>query len=158
MSLKTFIGALVSGQNISEAFRKSGLEERGIYGVVVQMQEDIIQSYHSYNTDSSAQTQSRSAIMNPKMETLLGLLNNEFGGYIKPDDKSKAYQQIKALFASRSYVDTLNEDELKSILTVVVPVAVMRNLLARHRISFDPKATPSWDLFVKLYSDAILQA
>jgi hypothetical protein len=158
MGIKTLIGALVSGENLSEAFRKSGLEARGIYGHIVSMQEDIINSFHSYRTDDLAQKQSRSAIITPKMEALMALMNQHFTGYIKVDEGSKAYQQVKALFHSRDYVDTLNEDKLKSILMIVVPVAVMRNLLARHKVSFNPSGTPSWDPFVTAYCDCILAA
>lgn len=158
MSIKTFFAALIQGETVTDAFRKSGLDDRGIYGQVVAMQQDLITTHQNYRTDDFDQKLSRSAIITPKMEALLALMNTHFTGYIKPDEASKSYQQIKALFDRRDFVDTLREEALKELLMIVVPVAVMRNLLARHRVSFDPKGTPSWNAFAAAYQDCILAA
>ena len=146
MSIKNFVKALIAGENVIGAFTKTGLERNGIYGQVVDMQADIIHTYHDLKLD-----------VNAKMSDILVLMNRKFGKKIKVDEKNVAFQQVRALFKA-GYVDTLDEDALKELLIAVVPVAVMRNLLARQKVSFNPKLVTGWDEFVDLYADAILQA
>jgi len=157
--IKNFLKALVAGENLSEALAHARLLDTDVYSVVVEKQIEIIETFHNYQTDAHDQNLSRRLVMGPLMEDLMAFLMQEFAnGPITTDPKNKAFQQVQELFDRRDFIDTLDEDALKKLLLVVVPVAVMRNLLARQRIQFDPSTTPSWRVFVDKYADAILAA
>lgn len=156
--VKDFIAALVGGEDLEGAMMKASAMKRGVYREVVNLQIQIIASNLNYDP-SKAGGATRSDVMSPLMEDMLSLLMREFGhGAITTNVQDLAFQQVRELFHNRNFIETLSEAELEKILMVVVPVAVMRNLLARHRVMFDPRKTPSWDAFSDKYQDAILQA
>lgn len=73
-------------------------------------------------------------------------------------NSNEAIQQVKALFVGGSTISSLDIDYLQSILEVVVPVAVLRTLLGRHRINIQPRQMKNWERFFDVYKDIILKA
>lgn len=54
-------------------------------------------------------------------------------------------------------IDTeLDVEIIAGLPDCVVPVAVLRELLHRHRVVFDPTRVPRWQEFVERYGDIIL--
>jgi len=94
-------------------------------------------------------------MMTPKVDELLGFAMDNFQGDTTSADAFEATRQI---FKGREFCDTLDVEKLKEIMEVVIPIAVARNLLAYHRIAFDPKGATNWAEFANRYQDLILQA
>lgn len=156
--VKDFIAALVGGEDLEGAMMKASAMKRGVYRDTVNKQIQIIATNLNYDP-AKAGGATRSDVMSPLMEDLLSFLMREFGhSPITTNEQDLAFQQVKQLFHNRNFIETLSETELEKILMVVVPVAVMRNLLARHQVMFDPRKTPSWNAFSDKYQDAILEA
>lgn len=84
-----------------------------------------------------------------RVDALLGFLLAAFA--LAPVDPA----DIRAALAGE--VDTdLDDHGLALIADGAVPVAVMRELLHRHRIVFDPARVPHWNAFVERYGASIL--
>lgn len=92
--------------------------------------------------------------INALADELITLLMDNFPGVPTADDLSH-------IFFSRDsdkHIDTFNINNLKSLPAEVVPVAVIRYLLAVKRIFIDPRKCQTFDRFAEAYSDVILQA
>lgn len=94
-------------------------------------------------------------VMSDKIDHLLGFAMDNFQG----DTKSKeAQEETSKIFNDRGYCDTLDENSLRQIMEVVVPIAIARRLLAVERIQFNPSGMKNWDRFSDNYQDLILGA
>ncbi len=154
--LKNIFKAAIAGAAMGAlegAAKAAGLNK---YATMVRLQQDVI-AFHTLMKDKvegpvylNPQYQE---VMNPKIDTLLSFSMENFAG----DYKSKeAFEECRKMFADRNYMDTMTEEGLRKILEVVIPVAVMRHLLAFQRISFNPTGMKSWDDFVDRYQKMIL--
>lgn len=152
--LTAVAGGVALGATSSAAAKAFGMDK---YAKMVRLQADLIAMHKLVATPTRTPEQRDlyNAMLNPKVDTVLTFAMDNFTG----DEKSaEAFAACKQIFNGREFCDTLDEDKLKEILEVVVPVAVARNLLAYHRITFDPKKVGSWDRFSDKYQDMILAA
>lgn len=76
------------------------------------------------------------------------------------DTKSEeAYAECSRLFrTNKADLETMSVEGLKQWLDVMVPVVVLRRLLAHERVYFNSKKVPAWNQFSDLYRDTILAA
>lgn len=106
-----------------------------------------------------------------------------FGSKVKINSEHPMYQELlgecrKWVFPSqrsndlfpsqrhdgRSYWDEENDaldiDNLKSMIDVLIPVAIMRRILigGGHKVFIDPRKTNKWKEFAETYQDLILAA
>ncbi len=152
--LTAVAGGVALGATSSAAAKAFGMDK---YAKMVRLQADLIATHKLVATDwKDAEKRAHyNAMISPKVDTVLTYAMDNFTG----DEKSaEAFAACSQIFKGREFCDTLDEDKLKEILEVVVPVAVARNLLAYHRVTFDPKKVSSWDKFSDKYQDMILAA
>ena len=101
--------------------------------------------------------EARIAAVTPQMDELLGFMLQQFTtGNL---ESQEARDQVSSFFrGGREYYDTLDIDVLERLMEVVIPVAVARNLLSSHRISFNPLEVENWNAFADKYAAIILDA
>jgi hypothetical protein len=150
--LKAILAAAVSGAVLSgsssAAAQALGLNK---YATLIDLQQDVL-TIQAQNKDAGIPDRER---VDFAVDKVLGFAMANFDG---DASSTEAFEATSKIFNCKEYCDTLNEAQLRSILEVVVPIAVMRNLLSRHRIHFDPRVTTNWDAFANKYQELILAA
>lgn len=155
--LKGILKAAITGVALSGA-TAAAAQTMGLnkYAKMVQLQVFTIKLHNEIRGDSlrPVRFHPRCGEIAASMEQVLSFSMEHFTG---DATSPEAFEACREVFQNRD-LDTMSEEGLKQIMEVVVPVAVARNLLAVHRISFDPKHVKSWDQFSDRYSKMILQA
>jgi hypothetical protein len=156
--LKNILKAAITGAALgaTESFAKAaGLNK---YAEMVRMQQDVI-AIHKLMIEKTTGPYYRDErymeTMSPKVDNILTFSMANFTGDYH---SAEAFEECRKLFNDRDYADTMTEEGLKKIFEVVVPVAVMRNLLAKHKVTFSPSGMKSWNDFATRYQAMILQA
>lgn len=52
--------------------------------------------------------------------------------------------------------DFLDEEELRRLVEAIVPIAVAREMIRKHRVRLDLKHAPAFDVFADVYGDLIM--
>lgn len=159
---KGLLGAVATGVALT-ASQTAAADLLGLnkFAEMIRLQQDAIVTHLAIKdrtdmTGGSTYTDSTyKAVMPGKIDHLLGYAMDNFKGDTK---SAEALEECSKIFNDRNYADTMSEDGLRKILEVVVPVAVARNLLAVHRITFNPSGMQNWDRFSDLYQEMILKA
>lgn len=81
-----------------------------------------------------------------KVEQLLRYLVSTF-----PADVTRA--EVEQIDSEEG--DGLTETYLDSLRPAAVPLAIMREVLARREVKFDLRGAPSWRVFLRRYGDAM---
>ena len=152
--LAAVAGGVALGATSSAAAKAFGMDK---YATMVRLQANLIATHKLVATDwkDAEKRVHYNAMIGPKVDTVLTFAMDNFTGDTK---SAEAFAACRQVFEGREFCDTLDEDKLREILEVVIPVAVARNLLAYHRITFDPRNVASWDKFSDKYQDMILAA
>lgn len=130
MNRRMFLAALIGGATIGSALVSSGADAATVneYRKLIDYQEKIILlSKDIKNWKMQLQEVSD---MNVIIDEMLAHLMFDF---VPVTVYSKAnYYSVQALF--KNELDTLQEENLRSIEKSVVPIAIMKFLLAKHRV------------------------
>jgi len=156
--IKNILTAVVSGAALTAgtvtAAKALGWDK---YSQMVRKQKDLLTLHYMMKDKEAGSTYSQGyrEMVTPKVDDVLGFAMENFQGDVTSPE---AYAATRQIFKGREFCDTLDVEKLKEIMEVVVPIAVARNLLAYHRVTFDPKNMASWNEFSDKYSDLILQS
>jgi len=161
-ALKALLKAAITGTALAAS---SMAQAQGFglnkYAEMVRLQQDTI-AFHLAIKDrmdmqggSLRTNDSYGNAIAGKIDNVLGYSMDNFTGDTK---SAAALEECSKLFNDQNYIDTLSEEGLKRCMEVIVPVAVARTLLAKYRITFDPKKVNNWGRFSDLYQDMILAA
>lgn len=123
------------------------------YVKLVDLQLKLIDNWKVLNSSNDTKPDAWK-IITPKFDDLLSFMHTNFTAGSEVTDEVR--HQVSQLFYNRDYVDSLDEQALRTLIEFVVPVAVMRNLLHRHRIMFNPKETSQWDVFFNRYGQLVI--
>jgi DNA-directed RNA polymerase subunit F len=84
-------------------------------------------------------------------DALLGFLLSQFR-------VESSAEQIREVICHNNSFSALNGSELSELPEGVVPVAVVKELIANHQIEVDPRKFSNWEMFLKRYDAQILYA
>lgn len=130
------------------------------YARLITAQGDVIVNNNLLQqAEGPARKAALKTMINTKVDDLLVLLNTEFNGREDLENKrDEMYRKVSQIFNGELVVDTMSEAELRRLENPIIAVAVMRYLLARQRVIFNPAGMTGWDSFSDLYQDVILRA
>lgn len=118
------------------------------YAVAVIKAREVVSLNASYKADRLPDSLNR---MINKFDRLLGFLLSQFRVETTTDE-------VRSVMQRTSFIDALNEDELSDLSDGVVPIAIVRELLSKHRIMIDPRKLGNWDAFASRYEMSVLHA
>jgi len=118
------------------------------YSVAVIKAREVVSLNASYKADRLPESMDR---MSTKLDRLLGFLLSQFRVETNTDEVRRVMKNTHA-------INALNEDELGTLADGVVPIALIRELLAKHRIMIDTSRLGNWAAFVNRYETSVLHA
>lgn len=86
-----------------------------------------------------------------KFDHLLGFLMSQFGLVPSPEE-------IRHVLNNVENIDALNEDVLGDMTDGIVPIALVREIVRKHRVLIDPRKLGHWQDFISRYQLSILYA
>lgn len=92
------------------------------------------------NPFSEERRQTLRQVMSRKVDELL---DTSLDGIEQVDDIGPIFERHFAM----------TEEDIGKLPRELVPLAIMRELLSKHRVVFDQDAVPNWDRFAELYKD-----
>jgi hypothetical protein len=98
---------------------------------------------------ASGRTIGSKAVVDIKTEELIAILLENFQGTIEADRLAQVFN---------SGVSYLEYEELLNVPDPMVPVAVMREVLHKNKVTFNPKNVANWREFVMRFGRYIMSA
>jgi hypothetical protein len=117
------------------------------YSVAVIKAREVVALDACYKSDKSPEVLERLSL---KLDRLLGFLMSQF--------KTPASTEEVRRIMQTTDTNALNEDELVKLSDGLVPVAIVRELLNKHRVFINPKTLNNWDTFAARYMSQVLHA
>lgn len=152
LAIMAILSAAMSGDPLSDIVTREfapGLEK---YGELIHLQLSVIATHKATLNETR---EVRGDAISPLMNDMMRFMRENFtGGDITGDE---AFRQVQTMFDG-SALNSLDVETLQRFMEVVIPVAVMRCLLSRHRVTFNPSKVKEWDTFADTYCDVILRA
>lgn len=115
------------------------------YAMTVIKTREVVDINESYRAESRPEVRSR---LMHSIDRLLGFLISQYRTPVSVDD-------VRHVMNGPG-VSILSANELRGLPDGLIPVAIMRELLAKHRIVFDPKVIPNWTTFSQRYMSLVL--
>lgn len=119
----------------------------GNRALAIDKAQEVIDAWVACN--NAGKTPGARAVVDIKAEELIDHLLAEFDG-----DLSK-FQVVAVFDGSQQWLTT---DALAQIPDEMVPIAVVRELLWKHKIMFNPKNVSNWSVFVQRFGRYILSS
>lgn len=159
MDKRKFLKGLITG---AVALSAASLSAAGItddrYVRLVKQQEELIELNRSLH-DPSQPWAVKSAAFTPGFANLLRTLHYDFDGTAElAEEWDTMLSKTSRIFRGELNIDTLSTDELRQHENCIVCIAVMRHLLAKERMVFDPSKCTHWRTFADRYADVIIAA
>jgi hypothetical protein len=118
------------------------------YTVAVIKAREVVALNHRYVQSRTPETLDR---LMTKFDHLLGFLISQFGVIPSSDEVRTVLNNVES-------IDALNEDELGELGDGIVPIALIRQIIRKHRVMIDPRKLDHWQAFISRYELAILYA
>lgn len=118
------------------------------YAVAVIKAREVVSLHERYVQSRKSDVLDRLMM---KFDHLLGFLISQFGLVPSPDE-------IRVVLNNVETIDALNEDVLGEMSDGVVPIALVREIVHKHRVLVDPRRLEHWAVFVSRYEISILHA
>lgn len=118
------------------------------YAVAVIKAREVVTLNAGYRADRLPESLERMVM---KFDRLLGFLLSQFR-------VETTTEEVRRVMKNTANIDALNEDELSDLSDGVVPIALVRELLSKHRIMIDPRKLGNWDAFATRYEMSVLYA
>ena len=118
------------------------------YTTAVIKARQVVSLNASYKADRLPETMDRMAT---KFDRLLGFLLSTFR-------VDTTVEEIRQVMQNTAKIDALNEEVLSDLADGVVPIALIRELLSKHKIMIDPRRLANWDQFANRYEMSVLHA
>jgi hypothetical protein len=118
------------------------------YSVAVIKAREVVSLNASYKADRLPESMDRMA---SKLDRLLGFLLTQF-------KSETSTEEVRDVMRNSGGLNALDESELGTLPDSVVPIALMRELLSKHRIMIDFRKLGHWDEFASRYQMSVLLA
>lgn len=87
--------------------------------------------------------------INEQVDRLLGQMMDQFTGSAEPE-------LVRQVFRGQIRPESLTADGMAGIAEAVVPVAVIRELVNKHRLPLRPDRLANWDRFMDRFASAMV--
>jgi hypothetical protein len=116
------------------------------HSIAVTKARDVILINASYRTNKKPEVLD---LLCQRLDLLLGYLLSQF--------KSQSDTEVRSIMSNASF-NALDVEELSSLDDSLVPIAIIRVLLGKHRVTVNPKKLTNWAAFNERYQAQVMAA